>query len=758
MRTMIWLVLFQFVTGAVSAQYQDFPKLEKLFTAEKYDKCISKAEKYFKKNRKELVPQVYIMKSWLKISEDYNHESYRRAISKAISAARKIKRKDVDYVLYDKYADDFIDLQIKAFIKANEEVANGKCSKAIRIYDNINELFDDATSAYKKSLCLLESDFKKKEGFVLLRNTMLRLYSNFKKDKPYEALPAGFARLSKEYLARRYSFNAEDALKKGVEVFPADTSIRSEVVRQVRLQYYALIKSDYEKDLLKLRTKLLWVDNNFRNYPPAEAMLKETDRNIILQYLKFEYNTINKASSFISQIQKHNPTQNANDSINEYLITLYNHKDIRRIEGSLDNLTKTVVAFNKIPADGANKPAVRYVFDYILNKSNYEVAAYFIEQSQKLYPQDKRMLAGMQQSLESILVELLTDVEKDEISLDLAKKFTTIAPNNKKLKQQELQLYIDILNKHSAENNYSAFFTIVNKGLNRFPKDKTIRKLKKEMVVKDFKLNYTPNLITDYKEMKVITHVPTCTEGKVSPKANAKFINLINYLRRQAGVYDSCFLDADLNQMAQQSSLMMKAANTINHSPDSTWKCYTWKGKKAAGSSNLSFGHAGTDALLGQVEDYGPGNGSVGHRRWILNPYNKVFGHGSTDNTMTLYVFGKYFKNDPIKNKNPEWDDKQFISWPPKDYAPLTLIAKRWSFSLDNADFGKARISVTKKGKRVKIKPEKVSNGYALNTCVWQMKDPIKAGDIYKITIKNVGVLNEKKPKTFTYTIEVLDL
>ncbi len=758
MRIMVWLILLQFVAGAIHAQYKEYPKLEKLFAAEKYDKCIAKAEKYSKKNRKELVPHVFVMKSWLKISEDFNHKAYKRAVNKALSAARKIKRKDTEFVIFDKYVDDFADLELKAFVKADEEVADGKCSKAIRIYDNINEVFNDATSAYKKSLCLLESDFKKKDGFVLLRNTVLRLYSNYKKGKSYAKLPAGFARLSEEYLNRRYFFNAEDILKKGAEVFPNDTTIRNEAVRQTKLYYDALIISDYEKNLLKLRDKLLWVNNTFKNYSPVIIMLKEVDQSIILQYIKFEYGNSDKASGFINQIQKYAPQQYANDSINAYLSSLYNNKDVRRIEGALDNLTKVLIAFNQAPADGASVPTAQYVFDYILNNGNYEVAAYFIKQSQKLYPQNKKMLAKMQQSLEINLINLLSDIEQDEVSLDLAHKFTTIAPKNKKLKQIEQQLYINILNNHISASNYSTFFTIVNKGLGYYPNNSTLRKLKKEMAIKDFKENFIPNHEIEAPKMATLYYAPSCLPGKVSDSANQRFINVLNYLRRQAGVYDNCFLDDDLNEMAQHASLMMKARETISHSPDSTWKCYSWKGKKAANSSNLSYGHAGTSALLGQMQDNGAGNGSVGHRRWILNPYNKVFGHGSTDVTMTLYVFGKYFKNDPEKNRNPDWDDKQFISWPPKDYAPLTLVSQRWSFSLDNADFGKAKISVTKKGRRVKIKPEKVQNGYAVNTCVWQMKGPIKAGDVYKITIKNVGVLNERKPKTFTYTIEVLDL
>lgn len=758
MRTMIWLILFQFISGAINAQYKEFPKLEKLFASEKYDKCISKAEKYAKKNKKELVPYAYILKSWLKISEDPNHKDNKRAINKALSAARKIKRKDNEYVLYDKFIDDFTDLHSKATKKADDEVAEGKCNKAIRLYDNIHEIFEDATSSYKKSLCLLESDFMKKDGFILLRNTMLYTYSNYKKGRLYDHIPAGFARLSREYLNRNYLYNAEAELKKGVEVFPNDTSIRNEATKQITAKYNANIQSDYEKDLISLRDKLVWLEKNFKGYTPAVAMLIETDKRLILQYLKYEQGSIEKVGKFINNLERDYAAYYTKDSINQYLTLLYNNKDIRRISGAAENLTQLLVQHNSAPSDGSGKTPTQLVFNYIVKHKDYPVAAHFIHYAEQLYPQYRKSLEGMQQSLEALLVKELSESAKNEPSITLAEQYHLLAPQNKQIGQLKKQLYVDVLSQYITDSNYSAFFPLVTKALHSYPNDKTIGKLKKETVIADFKKNFTPNLITDFKEMKVVSHVPSCVPGKVSPEANKKFMAVLNYLRRQAGVYDSCFLDDELSEAAQQAALMMKAANTLNHSPDSTWKCYTWQGKKAAGSSNLSLGHSGTDALLGQMEDFGAGNGSVGHRRWIINPYNKVFGHGSNNNSMALYVFGKYFKNEPEKNKRPNWDDDQFISWPPKDYAPLTLVPKRWSFSLANADFGKAKISVTQKGKRVSIKPEKVQNGYAINTCVWQINNEIKAGNVYTIVIKNVKVLGSSKPKTFTYTIEVLDL
>lgn len=758
MRTMIWLILFQFLAGVLNAQYKEFPKLEELFNSENYDKCISKAEKYSKKNKKELVPYVYMLKSWLEISEDPNHESYKRAINKAISSARKIKRKDEELVLLEKFGDDFADLQIKAFLKADEEVANGKCSKAIRLYDNIHEVFEDDLSSYKKSICLLESDFQKNDGFVLLRNTVLRTYSNFKKGKFYEEIPAGFARLSREYLNRNYLYNAETELKKGVEVFPNDTSIRSEATKQIAAKYLANINSDYEKDLIKLRDRLVWLDSSFKEHTPAITMLKETDKHLILQYIKYEQSSIQKVANFIKTLQNRYPKYYSKDSLNQYLTSLYTNRDIRRISGAADNLTQLLVQLNSASSDGTNRTPTQFIFDYIIKNKEYQVAANFIKQASRLYPQYSKSLATMQQSLETILVQELTDSEKDVATIILAEKYNAIAPKNATLVKLRNRLYIDVLTQFAREENYSELFPLANKALESFPNDKAISKIKKDAVIADFKKNFIPNHTVDAPKMEVLSFANSCLAGKVSDSANKKFINVLNYLRRQVGIYDNCFLDDELSEMAQEAALMMKAANNLSHQPSEKWKCYTKKGELAAKSSNLSLGHGGTSALLGQMQDDGVGNGAVGHRRWILNPYNKVFGYGSNDNAMALWVFGKRYKNDPEKNKRPNWDNSQFVSWPPKDYAPLTLVPKRWSFSLEGADFGKAKISVTKKGRKVAFKTEKVQNGYALNTCVWQIKNDIKAGEVYKVTIKNVKVLGSPKPKTYTYTIEILDL
>lgn len=757
MSKMVWIVLLQLLLSTAQAQYKQYPKLQKLFEANKYDKCIKKAEKYAKEDSKEPIPNLYLMKCWLAIDEDDNHDKQKSAINKALSAGRKAIRKDKNDKLYDEFYDDFEQLKQRAFEKADQLVKDGKCGQAIRFYDNINELFGDRLSNYKKSLCMLTDTFQKADGFILLRNTVLGIYKDYKTGEEVTQIPQAFARLSKEYLKRNYYFNAEDILRKGVEVFPNDTAIRSELVAQVKGTYTATIISDYTKDLNKLRNHLLWADSCYPRYEEVQTMLKTTNYKMLTLSIQYDYDKPQVTLDFIKQCAAYDSTIYGSIAINNHLITLYSNTDIRRVDGALDNLTRVLIEYNSSNAKAANIPSAQYVFNFLLQQDNYEVAAYFIKQSKTLYPKDKKMLADMQIALENKLVQLLAAAPKELASLDLAEKFTTIAPANKKLPEIERTIYHDILKPMVQGQNFSLFFATVNRGLARFTGDPTMMKLKKEMVIKDFNQNFLTNQITSFGEMKVVYHVGTCTPGKVDSLANKKFIGLLNYLRRQTGMYDSCVLDAELNEIAQQAALMMTARNDLDHYPDSSWKCFTIKGKRGAGSSNLSLGHSGTDALLGQLEDDGDNNYSVGHRRWILNPHNKVFGHGSTDKSMALYVFGKYY-NNPEKDRLPKWNKETFVSWPPKDYAPAPLVPRRWSFSLDEGDFSKAKISITLKGKPVKIKTEPQQQGYGLNTVVWRMENEIKAGDVYTIKITGVAAYGKTTTQNYTYTVEILDL
>jgi hypothetical protein len=313
------------------------------------------------------------------------------------------------------------------------------------------------------------------------------------------------------------------------------------------------------------------------------------------------------------------------------------------------------------------------------------------------------------------------------------------------------------LSKLLDEKKFSAFAVQIKKALQQFPANTRLLDLKKKFVIEDYKASILnkPSLPEDkYFEKKPVTG--SCQPGIVNAAGNQFVLDRINYVRRLAGIYDSCVLDPALNKKSQASALMMDANNMLDHSPKTSWKCYTKEGAVAAGSSNLSLGYSFADAIMGQVEDNGAGNGAVGHRRWILNPFNTVFGHGSTYNAMTLSVFGTA---DPLLVKNTRFADSQFVAWPAADYFPAELIPARWSFSLANADFSQAKLTVMINGKPARIKTEPVKTGYAINTLVWTIDGKLQPNQIYTISISQVKIVSgwgrtaTSKIKSYTYKV-----
>lgn len=280
--------------------------------------------------------------------------------------------------------------------------------------------------------------------------------------------------------------------------------------------------------------------------------------------------------------------------------------------------------------------------------------------------------------------------------------------------------------------------------------DAKLMSLKRDLIIKDYKKNYALDTLS---QTGLFSKPPaSCFAGKLSEKSKKVVLNRINYFRRLAGIYDSCSFDPALSEMAQKAAFMMDVNDRLNHYPASSWKCYSKEGAQAAGKSNLSLGYGFLDALEGQIDDDGSGNEAVGHRRWILNPENARFGFGSTLKAMCLYVVDTDLGNKYKTN----FDKSKAVCWPAKDYFPIDLVPVRWSFSLADADFKNAQVTVKVNGVKQNCKKEKVFIGYALNSLVWSLTGAINAESTYEVTISNVKVLDSKmKPvnKTFTYKV-----
>ncbi|MEZ5342293.1 MAG: DUF4214 domain-containing protein [Acidimicrobiales bacterium] len=202
----------------------------------------------------------------------------------------------------------------------------------------------------------------------------------------------------------------------------------------------------------------------------------------------------------------------------------------------------------------------------------------------------------------------------------------------------------------------------------------------------------------------------------------------------------------------------------ISHSPTQGAfpTCFTSTAAAVAGESNLYLGKYGADAITGYMNDPGSNNASVGHRNWVLHPPADTMGTGDISTSggwsaNVLWVFDDVFGAQPDMREATD-----FVAWPPRGFVPGDVVYPRWSFSLRDANFGSASVTVTKAGSSISspvVYRSTASNTAPFPLIVWEPA----AGQIdlspavdQTYTIKISGVKVGGQTKTFTYDVTII--
>ena len=251
-----------------------------------------------------------------------------------------------------------------------------------------------------------------------------------------------------------------------------------------------------------------------------------------------------------------------------------------------------------------------------------------------------------------------------------------------------------------------------------------------------------------------------CLAGTTAQGFKDAVLLRINYYRAMAGVPAEVGFLSDYSGKAQQAAQMMSVNGSLDHSPPSSWTCYTAEGAEAAGKSNLALGSNGWNAISLYMKDPGDGNQACGHRRWILYPQTTTMGTGDipSGQSNALWVFdGNY------GGTRPETRD-EFVSWPPPGYVPYQVVYPRWSFAYPGADFSGAAVTMTQGGENIPVELAPVHNGYGENTLVWIPNGMSSwsswpkpdVDTTYEVTVSNVTVSGA--PRNFSYQVTVFDV
>lgn len=211
-------------------------------------------------------------------------------------------------------------------------------------------------------------------------------------------------------------------------------------------------------------------------------------------------------------------------------------------------------------------------------------------------------------------------------------------------------------------------------------------------------------------------NVASCIPGTTSAAFKDDVRRRVNFFRAMVGLPGDITFNATNSSKDQEAALMMSANNALNHTPPSSWLCYTTNGYDAAGASNIALGTYGPGSVNAYMRDDGSNNIIVGHRRWILYSRAQEMGtgdipfNGSYNAANALWVIGN-FKAAPAA---------AFAAWPNEGFVPASLVPARWSLSYPGANFASATVTMTQNSTNVPVTIiSNVDNGYGDNTIVW---------------------------------------
>jgi len=349
------------------------------------------------------------------------------------------------------------------------------------------------------------------------------------------------------------------------------------------------------------------------------------------------------------------------------------------------------------------------------------------------------------EKLEGALNELRTN-EALAILRTMIVTFVSMDEMNKK---NLFNQYFSLLEKLSTRDDYSNAYMMYIVLDKNFASNKAVMKSKRTLIQKDWVANYLSSYLED-EDLKWTGDFDKCECGKMPESYYVKMRDRLAFFRRLTEIPDNIRFTDEYNKLAQAAALA-NSTGELSHYIKRSRKCYSENAAIGAVGSLIN-GWAGVDDYMA---DEGRRNQAVGHRRAILNPYNNVYGIGGTYERYehrgagALYVSTK--RDSPYTFKDYS---KEGVAWPMKGYFPKIFMYERWSYSLDGADFSRARVTLKLNNETI-IRPKVYAseNGHRLNTLVWEYTIDDDFPESIEVTISAVKEYGKAAYSTITYTV-----
>lgn len=270
----------------------------------------------------------------------------------------------------------------------------------------------------------------------------------------------------------------------------------------------------------------------------------------------------------------------------------------------------------------------------------------------------------------------------------------------------------------------------------------------------------------------------SCKEGVLKKSEKLKVLNRLNTIRNLHGLKPVSYNEAD-DALTAKSALIMQANATLTHTPDKSMKCWSAEGEKGSGKSNIHIYYSSgmkdleesKNIVAGWLID--DGVDSLGHRRWLIDPFLKHVSFGRVDGKPVVNSEWDTTTGAAISVINNEDADikdtkTEFVAYPYQNYSN-ELFKKNWylsftalydrksSWNNSDAKYENAKITVTdESGNAFSVHSVSHDNtGFGVpNIIQWKvngLQDNVK----YAVKISNVMI--EGKAKDYTYWFKLMD-
>ena len=691
-----------------------FPqKFVEAYRSGNYEKSLSLAQKVIDKDPKNL--DAYLIKalSNMHLATNQNTKSeYPSGIEFSISTLEFLKTKDKKNIylpLHQKEVDSLVNTAFEhALFYFNDE----KFSKSEKLADRLINIQPAPEYLFLKGKILIENGDL--VGAIKIYNdAAAKIYLDSKSGKKPEP-----------YLYEVFIELANSIYKDGDPASANAIFNRAAILfdnAEVDQEYYFMLRN--QAGMMNNYTDWRIFDAFILNLDTIKSIVQNVDEiellkwSVLMQYYEVmidQDNFLKADSALLLHVCKENYTASIPFLIDKILTKT---KIINSLDGTkiinAKNETSTLVSVYDCIANNQKKEFIMLeVIDSLLAKNIFADGIELLYNF-SLVTLDKKKVLDYEDKIYK-LINGASDSLAANIDMYVLSQYF---PKNKNFKLLQKNAAINKIIKLMDNNKFSEAGELLRKQMLVNSNDATLRSLYKKWVINDYLANY--NIENPWsKNSDWNGSAATCNPGKLSAEYQIKFLQRLNYFRRLAGVPDKSELKESWNIKCQEAALMMSAEGGLSHFPDKDWTCYTDNGAIGAGNSNLSLGAAGLSALLGQIDDSGDANFSVGHRRWILNPERKVFGHGSTDNSMAFWALGgdKSDYPDSIVEKYRT----KYTVWPPEYFSPAEFYSARWSFSLESANFDDAIIEMYNGKQKINCEVLPLKNGYGPSTVVFE--------------------------------------